>query len=402
MKHLLRTIKGNKPNVSEVFLRSDEAGCYHNNNLIAAALDVGEEVGIKVMSYDFSEPQFGKDVCDRIISPMKSAIRRYCNEGNDIMSASDMYEALRARQNQNPAVLKEVDNYGLFATVPRAIKPTSNDPEASRDDDDDDDVNDIQLVCQEPGCSSEFSSVEELEDHIHLGRHNTSENLYDGLRRAWALKFSSLTLESQLSSTVKEVTGGVNNESSNIGWALQKPRGGGTRFAENVKDYLSTRFNTGETTGRKADPAQVAADMKKARNTDGTRKFKRSEWLTKTQVQGFFSRLAAKRRKGTADQVEDDNDDDDSLIEDELVYLDDKARREAVEDIVSQVGLVHPITYDGHDICEYARHDTLSKFNVTTLKAMCAHFELPHKSRDLNSSLVNKVKDMVKECTCFK
>ena len=149
-----------------------------------------------------------------------------------------------------------------------------------------------------------------------------------------------------------------------------------------MKDYLSTRFNTGETTGRKADPAQVAADMKKARNTDGTRKFKRSEWLTKSQVQGFFLRLAAKRKKGTANQVEGEvDDDDDSLIEDEIVYLDDKARREAVEDIVSQMGPVHPITYDGHDICEHAKHDTLSKFNVTTLKAMCAHFELPHKSR---------------------
>ena len=49
------------------------------------------------ISYDFSEPQFGKDVRDRIISPKKSAIRRYCNEGNDIMSATDVYEALRAR-----------------------------------------------------------------------------------------------------------------------------------------------------------------------------------------------------------------------------------------------------------------------------------------------------------------
>ena len=94
--------------------------------------------------------------------------------------------------------------------------------------------------------------------------------------------------------------------------------------------------------------------MKKARNTDGTRKFKRSEWLTKTQVQGFFSRLAAKRRKGTAaNQVEGEvDDDDDSLIEDEIVYPNDKSRREAIEDIVSQMGLVHPITYDGHDICE--------------------------------------------------
>ncbi|KAL9962808.1 hypothetical protein ACROYT_G031950 [Oculina patagonica] len=54
--------------------------------------------------------------------------------------------------------------------------------------------------------------------------------------------------------------------------------------------------------------------------------------LTKTQVQGFFSRLAAKRKKGTANQVEGEvDDDDDSLIEDEIVYLDDKARREAYE-----------------------------------------------------------------------
>ena len=114
-----------------------------------------------------------------------------------------------------------------------------------------------------------------------------------------------------------------------------------------------------------------------------------------------FFRLAAKRRKGTANQVEGEVDDDgDSLIEDEIVYLDDKARREAVEYTVSHMGLVHPITYDDHDICEHARHDTLSKFNVTTLKAMCAHFELPHKSRDLKSFLVNKEKDVVKECTC--
>ena len=42
-------IKANKPNVSQVFLRSDSAGCYHNNNLIAAAFDIGVQVGIKVM-----------------------------------------------------------------------------------------------------------------------------------------------------------------------------------------------------------------------------------------------------------------------------------------------------------------------------------------------------------------
>ena len=48
--------------------------------------------------YDFSEPQYGKDMCDRIISPLKGAIRRYCHDGHDILTASDMYEALQARQ----------------------------------------------------------------------------------------------------------------------------------------------------------------------------------------------------------------------------------------------------------------------------------------------------------------
>jgi len=45
-----------------------------------------------------------------------------------------------------------------------------------------------------------------------------------------------------------------------MSWALQKPRGGGSRFLERVKEYPTTRF-------RKADLVQVAADMRKARET---------------------------------------------------------------------------------------------------------------------------------------
>ena len=93
-----------------------------------------------------------------------------------------------------------------------------------------------------------------------------------------------------------------------MGWALQKRRGGGTRFSESVKAYLSKIFEAGEKTGRKADPGQVTAGMRKARDIDGARKFKRSEWLTKTQVQGFFSTLAAlKLGKGASSQVLDED-----------------------------------------------------------------------------------------------
>lgn len=93
VENLLQSIKEDLQ-VTKVFLRSDEAGCYHSNNLIAAVRDIGDIVGVEVAGYHFSEPQNGKDVCDRILCPMKLAIRRYCNEGHDILTAQDMRKAL--------------------------------------------------------------------------------------------------------------------------------------------------------------------------------------------------------------------------------------------------------------------------------------------------------------------
>ena len=105
---------------------------------------------------------------------------------------------------------------------------------------------------------------------------------------------------------------------------------GSSENARQWKGYLSSRFQSGERTGRKADPAQVAAEMRKAREADGARKFIRSEWLTKNQVQSYFSRLSAtKRRRAAKDQERDanDEDDDESLIEEESAYLEHRVRQ---------------------------------------------------------------------------
>ena len=53
---LLKNILTSKPLINSVFLRSDEAGCYHNNALIAALKDVGLRLGVQVKHYDYSEP----------------------------------------------------------------------------------------------------------------------------------------------------------------------------------------------------------------------------------------------------------------------------------------------------------------------------------------------------------
>ena len=78
LENLFQNIKVNFPNVKQAFLRSDETGCYSCNHLIAAVKDIAERVGITVARYDFSEPQQRKVVCDRVLCPMKAAIRKYC------------------------------------------------------------------------------------------------------------------------------------------------------------------------------------------------------------------------------------------------------------------------------------------------------------------------------------
>jgi len=80
-----------------VFLRSDAAGGYHNNALIASLKDVGQRLGVQVKRYDYSEPAYGKDVCDRILCPMKSSIGCYCDEGHDINCAANMRTTLFER-----------------------------------------------------------------------------------------------------------------------------------------------------------------------------------------------------------------------------------------------------------------------------------------------------------------
>ena len=40
-------------------------------------------------------PQYGKDMCDMILYPMKAAVRPYCNEGHDIVIAQNMQIGLK-------------------------------------------------------------------------------------------------------------------------------------------------------------------------------------------------------------------------------------------------------------------------------------------------------------------
>jgi len=86
-EHTLTTLKAENPNIQEAFLRSDDVGCYHCAYLILSLPSLRERAGIKIVRYDFSDPQAGKDVCGRRIATVKSHMRRFINEGHDIRNA---------------------------------------------------------------------------------------------------------------------------------------------------------------------------------------------------------------------------------------------------------------------------------------------------------------------------
>lgn len=71
---------------------SDNAGCYKSSNTI---ITLHQQLGNNLISYDFCESQDGKGPCDRKSSHIKSSIKRYINEGNDVLSAKQMKQVFK-------------------------------------------------------------------------------------------------------------------------------------------------------------------------------------------------------------------------------------------------------------------------------------------------------------------
>ena len=76
--------------------------------------------------------------------------------------------------------------------------------------------------------------------------------------------------------------------------------------------------------------------MRNARSEDHTWLFRREEWLSKSQVQGFFSRLAAKRRKHTNEEIP---------LEDALEEEKQQEWNNLLDTINEDLNLQHPVIY---------------------------------------------------------
>ena len=94
--HVLEILKREHPEISRAFLRSDNAGCYHSSVTLSACRFMEERTGIAVARVVFSDPQGGKGPCDRKAATVKAHVRRWINEGHDIQTARDFYQAMNS------------------------------------------------------------------------------------------------------------------------------------------------------------------------------------------------------------------------------------------------------------------------------------------------------------------
>ena len=98
LNDILCHIKVTDPHIKNVFIRSDNAGCYHSANTLVSAKHASERTGISIRRIDFCDPQGGKGPCDRYAAVIKSNVRRYWNENHNVTTASEFVEACHSHK----------------------------------------------------------------------------------------------------------------------------------------------------------------------------------------------------------------------------------------------------------------------------------------------------------------
>ena len=117
-----------------------------------------------------------------------------------------------------------------------------------------------------------------------------------------------------------------------------------------------------------------------------------SEYLAGKQITSFFSRIARKRR---AVRVDDSEEEDEEELNEECI--EDLSRN-----IINEIGLVHPIMFDSHNLCKLASSSRLAKFSMSMLQDICNLYELDTSSiiAKRKKPYIDLMLDLIGNCTC--
>ena len=101
---------------------------------------------------------------------------------------------------------------------------------------------------------------------------------------------------------MQSVTAGKQRKTSlSQGWALRQTEKAAP-FNVNQRSYQDEKFLIGQSTGIKADPSQVARNLRNARTGSEKQRVSIDEFLTPQQIKSYFSRKAAKTKQLVAEE----------------------------------------------------------------------------------------------------
>ena len=104
--HVLRTLKTEYPQILKAYFLQDNAGCYPAASTILAVPAMQHSSGVKVTAVDFSDPQGGKGVADRMSATCKNRIWFYINKRNiTTVTADEIKAALLSHGRVNGVIV---------------------------------------------------------------------------------------------------------------------------------------------------------------------------------------------------------------------------------------------------------------------------------------------------------
>ncbi|CAH3107506.1 unnamed protein product, partial [Porites lobata] len=339
LEDLVQQLKRLSPLLKELFLRSDNAGCYHNAALLISAPTITRTGGLALKNYSFSEANSGKHVCDRKIAPLKAHIGRYLNEGHDVITARQLKEAIDSyggikgcrasvieldtrKQTTNAPKLSGISQLNNFEytkdggmTVSKAFKVGEGRKISKQElakvgqPQSETGVKVILPFCDPVNATGLLKKASTRPPGDQAQQTVVSPTNDEGIpwftcpEQGCIKTFrTNQTLQRHLDFGRHEIklhedsSFGVTEENVlSMGWAQTKSKRR-SRFSVKVKNYLLEQFMIGEETGRKVTPAEASARMRTVRTEEGARIFGKDEWLTPQQVNSYFSRLAAMKK----------------------------------------------------------------------------------------------------------
>ena len=244
--------------------------------------------------------------------------------------------------------------------------------------------------CPNTGCVKVYQHYSYLEKHLSFGKCKLVPERDTLLDKAKKLYQTKLIEGTSAPATIQgDMTGKDSEEILPEGWALKSPKKA-TRFNE-------AKFNLGQETGHKLDPAIVARDMRYTRNKDGTRQFKMSEFMTPQQIQSFFARQSSKLRHRQPEDHPESQTDDLAAAEEQQAYDSTRAL------VIREVQLSHPIVFDTYNLCTMYKAGKMRQLSVAMLQAACEHFDLSVegiRTGRLKAPYISLLKDLISICDC--